>query len=564
MSRSNFNNFKRIRREENLVVIVSLLVFLYVCIYVLTQNIHGDGFVHMFYAKEIVKNQNLIDHQPYRILDIYKGRMKYFPISYPLTYHVFLSVLYLFGGTILLKISSAFFATLVVIVLYLLFRNVKWYLGLVGGFFGVILSSHRFIMVPLMEQYLIPSFFFAVLFIYEFYTKNKTRYAILSGFFIGLSIAIKQQGLVLSSSLILFVLISIIVRKKLNFRSSIKGLLVMFSAIALVSFLPLYDQIDRTGTIGYSPGETRLPNFIPLSTYIQKNILKSKFPIDKEGKEWLDKVIGYKLKELSISDTFRQYILFPAYYNRWMHYKDDINILIFFSILIISGISLLFKRSKLIFSLTLLIFLSEFTTTWFFKTRIHQYQQIGIITLSIFIVAGTTRITKQLKEYNKLLVPLFLMYLIVVLIVGWVTYIHNPLFKQEGRQSDEYIRLFKELGKFVKENTPKEAIFLAAETNFRYYAERNSIWVSNGGGGKIPLILNSKDPKIAIKWLKYYKVDYIFINLDQTKRKGVYDYIPNNGLLTYLDNSTNYFELVYAVPKEKPLLKLYKVKYKTQ
>lgn len=554
-------NLNITKKEIFSILIVCLITFSYISAYVLTKNIDGDAFFHTFYAKEIAETQNLITHQPHKILDIKEGNVIYSPISYPLLYHLWLSILYMVGGEMFLKLSSPFLASFTVCIVYLLFRNVNRSLGLFAGFFGVVLGSHRFIMAPMMEQYLIPIALLAMLFIYRLYRTGKVGDAILIGLFIGLGMVIKQQGLIIGFLLILFVFISYLLKKRFMFDAlSVKHLLFIFFVVLLVAAVPLYNQIERTGTIGYSPDQTRLPDFVPFSSYINENILKSNFLLDDEGSEWMQNVIGYRLGDISVIDTYKQYILSPTHYNRWINYDGQLHIIIF-SIFFFIGLIYLFRQDRIIFYLMSTIFLTSFLSTWLWNQRIHQYQPLGLVILSVFLVSGKIKVAEYLRKYNKLLVILFITYLIIILSISWVTYIHIPLFKQEGRQSNEYIEAFEELGKFVKENTPQEAIFLAAETNFRYYTERDAIWISEGGGGKIAKILNSTDPETAIEWINYYRIDYIFVNLDQTKRRGVYDYFPEKGLLSYIDNSScfkkefstqnNKLILYKVTPKEK-------------
>jgi len=240
--------------------------------------------------------------------------------------------------------------------------------------------------------------------------------------------------------------------------------------------------------------------------------------------------------------------------------------MVIFVFIFVLGCQYLFRQDKKMFSIILYSFIVDFSTAYLFPGNIYQYHVYGITTLSILLFSG---LYGMLFLHRKLAVkagfslhPLFKALWIILLLLlflnlsyGYSTFIHQPYYQNSGRQADRYVSAYERMGNFIQRNTPEDAIFLAAETNFGYYCRRNHLWISEGGGSKIPLIFRSNDPNEALRWLNYYNVDYILINRDQTERFGVSDYIPRQGLLEYLDKS-DYFVKMYEVDN---LLTLYKV-----
>jgi len=537
----------------------------------MSSNIHGDGFVHFFIVEESIRRGLLMDHIPFTIMTIENDSITFLPIHYPRTEYAMLSLFYLFGGADAIKLSSPFIGALVALIIYVMFRETNRWIGLFSAFGAVMLNSARFIMNPLLEQYLLLSTALTIFCYHRFLCCKKQKYLLLTGLFLGLSMSIKQTGFIFAVAIVThaFIYFSYLSIKERT-RHPIISFVILMIIASSVSFFPLYDQVQRTGTVGYSPGGTFtfLPENFPFRSYLV-GLLTSKFPADSEALSELNQILGYRPTErMSIYATIQQYLLFPLYYNRALRQFPDKSLwMMMFTFVFIVGCWYLLRKDKKMFSIIFYSFIVDFLTAYlFFLAPVYQYHVYGIALLSILVFSGLYAILRLHRKLaaragfssHQLFKALSIMLLFLFflnLFNGYWTFIHESYYQQSGRQADQYLADYERMGDFIQKNTPKDAIFLAAETNFGYYCRRNHLWISEGGGSKIPLIFRSNDPNEALRWLNYYNIDYVLINRDQTKRRGLYDYIPKQGLLEYIDKS-DYFVKIYEVDN---LLTLYKV-----
>ncbi len=543
--------FFKLNQKYILPLALFILVFLFVSFYTLSANIHDDAKTHTLFAREIIKTGHILDHSPYGILDIKSGKVIYSPIPYPQTSHIFMALFYTLGNEEFLKFFSPFLGAVTALFAYLFFRKINIWIGFFGAIFATVLNMQRLIMVPLIEQFLLFGMVSTIYFYYLFLKKQQIKYIILTSIFLGMTLATKQQGFILFAGILTHGLILVLWEKIKHKQFSF---LKQFALIALLTILicvvPLHDQIKRNGTIDSVPGVTQIP------------FMYSKYPLDVEAWEILQQRLGYFFQYNSIDEILRTLFLQPIYYHEslsMVRAPTPIinNQMIIFAMIFILGCFYLVKKDKKLFSLFLIVFFINLCMVYHSNTRLWQYNNLLLYLFAITSVCGLFKLRKILHKYQRLIIPLFLVVLITSSVIGYTTYIH-PMYGQSKRE--KYIEYYEQLGMYVKNNTPKNSIFLTAQTSFRYYCERNIIWISAGGGAKIPLIFETKDPNVALRWLKYYLIDYIFINKDQTKWLGSNDYIPPHGLLEYVDHSP-YFVKVYEVPSDNPKLILYKVIY---
>jgi hypothetical protein len=142
--------------------------------------------------------------------------------------------------------------------------------------------------------------------------------------------------------------------------------------------------------------------------------------------------------------------------------------------------------------------------------------------------------------------------------IGYINYVY-PLWGQSGRESDSQLEGYKRIGNYVQTHTPSDAIFLAAETSFRYYAQRDIVWLNESIGDTVYDVISTSSDKDAIDGLRKLKASYVVINREQIQRRGVNDYLPPDGLVAYIDHS-RYFTKVYDAFNNKQLV-VYKINY---
>jgi len=559
------------RKEENLLpLLLVLMVSTYLLFYIWPTNINGDGAMHAFLTRKMVENRGLLDHVPFAVDRIDNGNLIYEPIPYPETVYVIWSVFYMLGGEQLLKLSCIFFAALTALCVFLLLRDIDRYVGFFAGFCVIVLNTLRFIMTPLIEQVLLSAIFFTILFYYQSLKTQELRYFLLTGVFLGLAVGIKQQGLLLFGVLFLHGLVTfghrMIRNKKLR---DIAPLLIILTFSILVGAFPIYEQLTRNGTIAPSGSFDFLPFYPAIERFFQPKV-----PIDYEADMNLSKIVATEeiRKGMTLDNVAQQYLLFPVLYTGSTgHYPIGMSLL-FFSLalpLYLCGGLFLAKKDKQLFLLLLSVFFMEFLSTIFFKAVVFKYNVLGLSMMAIFLVTGVYEIKNLLQGLHKGRIPIFLLkklsmifvfFILLILIMGNLIFVF-PNWRDEGRQTDAYLKAYSELKIFIEESSiPPDAMFLAPQGNFMFVCERNSFWISSYGGAMVPTIFETDNQTKALYWLEQYNISHIVIEPAQTQRKDLYDYIPTHGLLDYIDNSTH-FEKVFWYPSTEELLALYKVVY---
>ena len=559
-------------KEENLLpLLLILIVSTYLLFYTWPTNINGDGAMHAFLTRKMVEKRGLLDHIPFAVDRIDNGNLIYEPIPYPETVYVIWSVFYVLGGEQLLKLSCIFFAALTALCVFLLLRDIDRYVGFFAGFCVIVLGTLRFIMTPLIEQVLLSASFFTILFYYRSLKTQKLRYFLLTGVFLGFAVSVKQQGLLLFGVMFLHGLATFGYRMIRNRKlRDIAPLLIILTFSILVGAFPIYEQLTRNGTIMPSGSFEFLPFYPAIEKFFQPKV-----PIDYEADMNLSKMLFTEQevrKGMTLDNVAQQYFLFPVLYARSaVHYPIDMSLL-FFSLalpLYLCGGLFLAKKDKQLFLLLLSVFFMEFLSTIFLKAAVFKYNVLGLSIIAIFLVTGVYKIKNLLQGLPKGRTPNFLLkklsmifvfFVLVILVMGNLIFVF-PNWRDEGRQTDAYLRAYSELKTFIeKSSIPPDAIFLAPQGNFMFVCERNSFWISSYGGAMVPTIFETDNQTKALYWLEQYNISHIVIEPAQTQRKGLYDYIPEHGLLDYIGNSTH-FEKVFWYPSAEELLALYKVVY---
>jgi hypothetical protein len=540
-------------------LLLMLLVFLYLTAYILPTNIHGDGRIHTLVAREIAQTGHLPRFFPYHIMSIDEGGRTMLPISYPLTSHTLMALFYMAGGEDALKFFSPLLGALIAAFIFFLLRPISSYGAFAAALLAIILNAQRLFMVPLLEQLLLFGMVASLYFYYMFLRRQKSRYLILAGLFLGLVLATKLQGLVFFAVILMHGTGAAIYMglREGNIRFLKRFALVVAIAV-VVSAGPLAGQVERNGTVMPVPAR---PGILSLG---------AKFLVDQQAQERLQQKIGYDIRYRSLTEAARVYLISPVYYARSLeiirrHSNSAALSLSLMLPLLMLGLVHIFRRDRMLLSLLLLVFLAEILFAYLTHTWPFQYHNIGLATLGIFLIFGLFGV-KGVTGYpalNKLVLLIAIPVFVIATASGYANYIHEPLWKNSGRFDDYRLQAYREMGDFVRSKTPRDAVFLAgggAGTGFAYYSKRDVTWIRDGGGAEVPTIFSTQNQDEALYWLKNYQIDYIFIDTRQTENPGVNDSIPRRGLLDYIDSSPH-FKKVRSVYQGDEILKLYEVIY---
>lgn len=550
-------------KETFTVLLFSLLIFMGFSVVVLHSNIHGDAKYHTLTAKESAEQGALMQHQPYRLFEKQGEKRIYMPIAYPLTTESLFTIFYLFGGEMSLKLYSPLFATFIFLIAYLCIREAGTFQAAFISLLGTIAIGERLLMTPLMEPYLILCLLLACFLLKKFYQTKNYTFFFLTSLFLGTAAAIKQQGFILAMFIVLFTFIFFIfqiVKKEATILKAI-GTFSLFIFLFLLVPTPAFkNQIDRTGTLAYAPGGTGINAALPFSKQIQP-LLNSSLPSDPKALESIRKIIGYNKQKVNLINKFKGFLLSPFLYYRSTDtgfYTSAVSMLLNLLVVII-GLGI-FSQDKIIKKnrFTLILFTSligaEVINSYLFRTPITQYHSFGVLITTVLLFFFTFRFHFVGKYLKALILALF----IAFFVNGYANFIY-PVWGQSGREDDRQIEGYTRIGNYAQQNTPPDAIFFAAETSFRYYAKRDIVWLNESIGDTVYAVSTAQNDTDALKDLHLLDADYIIINKKQIERRGVNDYLPPNGLLSFIDHS-KHFTKVYDAFNDNEMV-VYKINY---
>ena len=530
----------------------------------LSVGITGDGAMHAMIAREIARNFRLQSHFSYFVT----GQGTYYPVAYPQFFHVIMAVFYMLGGDTGIILLAPITGTLVVLAVFIFMRKFFGSTVALIASFLLIGERHLFIITvePLMEGLVI---LLSILAIFEFLlymSSGKKQNLLLSSLFLGLLLATKQQGFIISVVLAVFTLaftIKKIYSKKVSPVQALKknvGSLFLLLGISLLIAAPfLYFQIQTTGTIDYPP-----------ATGITKLVLKPKWVEDSESVEWIAWRAGYNVTLLHALS----FLMLIYYYSTVFS--------VFISILIILGfIYLILRKEYHDFLLLIISFIIVYFPTMLYMNTTWRYFSTLPVLSTMVAALGVYWVVKKLAYANllkidlksicagikemrkpKFTIVLVTSFLVVFLILPTFANIYANYmkgYKGSDRTTGGYwqdrIEKIKEAAEWLNNHSNSTDIVLVDRWNeVGYYSERNVLCINEFGGHNIPKIYAANSSSEAIKYLKEYNITYIWISQLQIDR-SMYEWIPRHGLLDFIDFSPQYYRKVY----QNDLIRIYKV-----
>ena len=531
----------------------------------LSAGITGDGAMHAMIAREIARTFRLQPHFPYFVT----GQGTYYPVAYPQFFHVIMAVFYVLGGDTGIILLAPITGTLIVLAVFIFLRKFFGSTVALIASFLLIGERHLFTVTvePLMESLVI---LLSILALFEsllYMSRGKKQNFLLSSIFLGLLLATKQQGFIISVVLAVFTFVFTIKKihsKKVSPVQTLKknvGSLFLLLGISLLIAAPLlYFQIQTTGTIDYPP-----------ATGITKLILKPKWVEDSESIEWIAWRAGYDITLLHTL-SFSMLILY--------FYPTVFSVLI--SFLIIPGFAYIVLRKEhhdfllLITSLIVIFFpiMLYMNTTWrYFSTwpvfsailaalgaywGVKKLAYASLLKIDLKSIWGSTKKIREYKFNNFLVIGFIVLFLVIPTFANiHANYIKNSEGSDwtTGGYWPDRIEKVKEAAEWLNKHSTSADIILVDRWNeVGYYSERNVLCINELGGHNIPKIYAANSPYEAIKYIREYNITYIWISQLQIDR-SMYEWIPRHGLLDFIDFSPQHFRKVY----QNDLIRIYKV-----
>jgi hypothetical protein len=524
------------------IIIVALFIFIFYSFIALRLNIHGDAKFHTLYAAESIRTGDIVQNQPYSIYK-YDGEKRIrTPIVYPLSSVALFSLLFLSGGEDALKFYSPIFAVLIFLMIYLCIRELGEFPSIIISTFVVLIINGRLVMTPLIEPYMVFLLLFGVFCLKKYFQERSIKWCLLGSLFFGASAAIKQQGLAIMLFAALFLSIYFIWNFIKNKRERHNILIAAFGSFIILLIVPMpafINQYHRNGTIMVTPGSMHLPKHLPFKGKIEP-LVTSKFDQRNDALKTLNRRIGYNKRSLSISEKFQGFIFAPFLYYRandpvWrsnLAYRWLGLLIIFVVLLNFLKKDKAFREQRLFWILILTLLSGDVLVSFFMQTPVIQYHTFGIVLMSTLVFSAIYNFVKG----QKVLQVLVIASLFAIGLKGFIN-LSIPLWSDAGREDNYHIQSYKKIGNYVQNNTQSGSTFLAAETTFRYYARRDSIWANDYNADIVANIVESSDPNFILQNIHKLKVNYIVLDRGQINRRGLYDYIPSDGIFAVANDS---------------------------
>jgi len=491
-------------------LLLAAIVFAYLCLWALPININSDGLFHLNAGRGIAETGSLLELQYHEVNH---------PINYPETYHVLLALAYMEGGEGLVKLLSPLCGVLVALFLYLTLRPISRCLAFVSAVAAIALLTHELIQ-PYLEACLLAGAMGAIHYGTRFLRTRERGCLLLCCLFVGLSMSVKQQGLYFFGVMVL-VLASLSVYMRLKHRPVYRpgSLSVIVLVPTVMALAPLWDQVDRNGTL--------LPLLVDVS-----------------------RVHSYE----AVSAIVKEYILGPGFWQSpsgWVSYLA----IPAFGLLALGAVYL-FKRDKLLAWMLLAMLLAEVVVASCTATGslVRQYHVVGLCLAPAFIVSGVffLRGVPGLRSVSLLIAALIL----VIGTFGLYSYQKN-VWGNSGRCDDQHIAMYKEVGRYIAENTDPGAVFLADSVGFLYYSLEN-------GGYRITLysIFGCTNRQAAMNRIRSNNVDYVFLETRQPEKEAWWnDFVPPWPTENERDGSQDLQRVFFIQNGEEDAFILYRVIY---
>lgn len=547
-------------------LLLVVAVSVYLGLYVFPINIHGDGFTHASIAEEIARVGHLVAATPHLVGFVTDtGVRVYSPINYPETAHVFMAVLFKFFGEFGLKLYSVVLAAISALMVFMTLRRLNLGAAAIAGFFVVLLNAKRFIITPLIEPFVVATFFTALFFYVEYFYRRRIIYLLFFIISAGAFLASKNIPLyifpVTGLALLTHACIHSFQKKNKFFWITI---IALFASI-VVAIYPIANQLDRVGTLGYGQGKTRIPSFIPFHSFIQKTFFSSDVTYDQDIRDASDDIISYRLETTSFTDTVQRYFEFPIFYEN-LNQKYKGFWLTLMIVVVGSGLFVLLRRLPVFGAALFAALIMEIAVAYFYKQRVFQYHVVGASIIAILSVFGFDYLLGKVRYFpnHQIAQSLFVVTAVVLVVSGYTSYIHNSFWRYEGRHTPQERNAYQEVARYLTSHTAPTELILASGLQIGTFAQRDVIWQ----GARAYEIFSSDDINQSLSLLQSQSISYVLINTDQYNRTGVYDYLPHSGFSTYLAQLPEVAELLVDAPylknKSTEHMLLYKIHFTYQ
>ena len=398
-----------------------------------------------------------------------------------------------------LKATAAFFFLLTLLIIYLIGKRINIWLGIfsAGLLFSISMLSH----ISMLAYLDGPVAFFSALVFYLMLKMKDTSSSVILGLVMGISFYMKPSCLIFAAILVAYAL---------YYKKKIK-----LVAIALGSF------------------------FVMLIPFLVRNLILFNYPF-VEGFNFL--FASPEIVPMWLTEAFK--VISPVSLNLQFYIGSVgwlLLLLMLFSLpYMVSKSKINKKEHELLVSAAIFIFVLFiiFNITHITGRYILEERHLSIMFPQIVLIAGY--FLWRLKEFNKYMLPLIVIVLLLSMSIG-IGYAIDTSNMQR------YSNLYLESLNWVKQNTEQNAVvFTTYIGSLYYYGERDSLWIidefpdlmTTRDSGYIKSVLKENDVSYILIWKNLIAESYI---VPKANLLGVYTYTFVDTIASDIDN----FEMVF-------------------
>jgi 4-amino-4-deoxy-L-arabinose transferase-like glycosyltransferase len=536
--------FEKIKKPQIVLGVILLLgaVRLFLAYYL---PILGDGGAHAHLVENIMRTGLLPpDSESPALLHSY--------FDYPVLFHLESSILGLFVGSAY-KFLPAMAGIITIVILYLLIKELigSEVVALFVALFAAVHPWHiLFSSVFLIETTLIMFIFLTLWSHVKFVRTGKKSWLLLTGIFLGASIATKQIGYILPFILIIQHLV-LRFRKNDGYSRQLKlslkeiAIIVSISAFVFMPFLSHFYQ--NTGTI-FQPSN-------PLTNWL---FFKSKVVQDPQAAEFIYNSGLFKYEHFDPTITPDSIIKFycpGTYYSKPYSYLLSV----FFLISVIAGGIYLARRKPRIF-LYLLVFIIGYHALLTVLQTQKYFIQLKLIA-PVFMASSILFIKDMFRgkraQFLYLLVAVLLIVSAAVLYVDGIKETKSKYYSMCWLPTNEPITNLIDAYTFIKEHSsPDDVVADPSYTEGIYYTDRETFWLTTSGGVDFYLGIYTHDKDLVSQSFNKYHIRYLVVihKLVSEGEPDTEQFIRYEDYLFVKESSL--FKLVF----EKPGVEVYEFK----
>lgn len=486
----------------------------------------GDGALHAIYVEGIMES----------------GVLPSFP-NYPPLFHLEGGILGLFVGMDY-QFLPALAGVLTVVILYLFTKELigSEVVALLVAFFAAVYPYHMlFSSVFFMETTMV-MFIFLTLYAHIKYLKtNKIQWLLLTGIFLGTSIAIKQIAYILPAIILLQHLVFKIKFRDLmpTLRASVKPIAAIVLIAMIVCIPCLIYLYQATGTI-----------LQPTSPYLGSTTLA----VDPRAVEIFETEFSFAhLAPYTGDEATRFYNPSTYFYDPYHPWNYHLPEALFIALALLGALYLAYKRPRAFLYLIIFVGLYFLFMTQLQTSKYFIHSKLIVLVFMCSAILLPMRFLDRKKLAALLLIPL--------LIIPASNLYTAGIQDTESRYNSmcwiptrEPITNLIDASEWIKDHSNEDDVIACPDVyEVEYYSERKAFWLSYFEGVDFYIALTTHDSDLLASEFDRNKIRYIlFINrLITTERPNTQHFTRYEDYLFIKDSPM--FELVF----EKPGVEVY-------